>query len=385
MNFNLLEHTILLVVGGSRAYGIHIETSDVDLKGVAIPPAPYFHGFSQRFEQADSGSQMIPFVPFLNEEEKMAVANTKVEGSVYNLIKFVGMAVECNPNILDVLFCRDEEVRVMTPLGKKLRDHRDLFLSARAKHSFSGYAAAQLKRIKGHRQWLLNPPKSKPTRAEFGLPESTLIPADQLAAANAALRKKIDEWEFDFSGVSPSEIIHIENQIAGHLSEIQVSLGFNSKDDMKWLAAAKTIGLDDNMILILQREREYEASHRHWKQYTEWELKRNADRASLEAKYGYDTKHAAHLFRLLKMAREILETGKVNVWRGPGGPNDAEEVRAIRKGAWSYDQLVEWAEAEDTSLDVLYKERTYGVPKAPDRDAIEKLCIELVETSISVR
>jgi len=45
----------------------------------------------------------------------------------------------------------------------------------------------------------------------------------------------------------------------------------------------------------------------------------------LEAKFGFDTKHAMHLIRLLRMAREILETGVVHVKRP-----DAEELSAIR-------------------------------------------------------
>ncbi|AEZ66297.1 hypothetical protein phiTE_131 [Pectobacterium phage phiTE] len=36
---------------------------------------------------------------------------------------------------------------------------------------------------------------------------------------------------------------------------------------------------------------------------------RNAARHELEEKFGYDTKHAMHLVRLLRMSQEILETG----------------------------------------------------------------------------
>ena len=65
----------------------------------------------------------------------------------------------------------------------------------------------------------------------------------------------------------------------------------------------------------------------------------------MEKTFGFDTKHASHLVRLLRMCREILETGEVNVLR-----KDSEELRAVRKGGITYDELVDWAEKEDLAL-----------------------------------
>ena len=384
MNFDLRARTILLTVAGSRAYGIHKRESDVDLKGVAVPPEPFFLGFAQKFEQADSPTAMSVFGDLLDGDERAAVERTKLEGSVYEIRKFLALAADNNPNILDVLFSRDAEIRLATPAGRLLRENRDLFLSAKAKHTFSGYATAQLKRIKGHRKWLLDPPDHMPARAEYGLPEHTLIPADQLAAANAAVRKKIDGWELDLSGLADAEIIHVTDQVAHHLAEIRTALGFETELDAKWLAAARHVGLDANLIYVMQKEREYEAAARHFRQYEEWKTNRNPDRAALEAKYGYDAKHAGHLVRLLRMGREILETGRVHVWRGAsdGGPGDAEEILAIRNGAWAYDDLVAWAESEDSALETLYKERRYVVPRNSDRAAIDALCVSIVRSMI---
>lgn len=69
-------------------------------------------------------------------------------------------------------------------------------------------------------------------------------------------------------------------------------------------------------------------------------------RAELEAQHGYDTKHAMHLVRLLRMGEEILSTGRVNVRR-----EDADELMAIRKGALSYDQLLEQSETLGTRIE----------------------------------
>lgn len=381
-NFDLRARTILLTVGGSRAYGIHRADSDVDIKGVGVATAPYYHGFMRKWEQAE-GSHMKVFADLLNAEETTAMTTTKLEGTVYDVRKFISLAVDANPNILDVLFCRDDEVRLASPLGRLLRVHRDKFISAKAKHTFSGYAASQLNRIRGHRAWLIHPPTEAPTRARFGLPENTLIPADQLAAAQAAVQKKLDSWNFDFAGLPDAEVIHITTQVKTYLTEVCAYLGYPNTDEARWLAASRSIGLDANLIYVMQKEREYEASARHWKQFQEWKRNRNVARAELEAKHGYDTKHAGHLFRLLRMGREILTTGVVHVWRGPGGPDDAEEIRAIRNGAWSYDELIEWAEREDAELEAIYVERRYVVPKQPDREGTDLLCSEIVETMLS--
>src|SRR5687768_4171458 len=112
MDFELVRHTILLAVTGSRAYGIHRPDSDVDVKGVAIPPARHFHGFLHRFEQADRPAQIAAFAPYLTAEERAIVATSKLEGSVYDVRKLLSLATACNPNILDVLFCRDAEIRL---------------------------------------------------------------------------------------------------------------------------------------------------------------------------------------------------------------------------------------------------------------------------------
>jgi hypothetical protein len=78
----------------------------------------------------------------------------------------------------------------------------------------------------------------------------------------------------------------------------------------------------------------------------------------------------------MRMCREILETGEVRVRRP-----DREEILGIRNGAWSYDQLIAWAEQEDKALDEAA--RTSPLPRGPDRDALDALCIELVEAALA--
>ena len=59
-----------------------------------------------------------------------------------------------------------------------------------------------------------------------------------------------------------------------------------------------------------------------------------------------------------------------------------EVQRTIRDGAWSYDQLVEHAEVANRTLDRILAEGRAVVPPGPDRDAVDRLCVDVLETAV---
>jgi predicted nucleotidyltransferase len=300
--------TIFLTRAGSHAYGLATPESDLDLRGVVIPPKEYFLGFAHRFEQAESREPDLV---------------------LYEIRKFFTLAAACNPSILELLWTDAQDYLLVTSLGRRLLDHRSLFLSRRARRTFSGYAIAQLKRIQTHRRWLMQPPTHKPTRAEFGLPETALLSADILGAVEA-----------------------VEREAAQDLSAFPA-----------------------HVMDLYRQERGYRNALREWQQYEHWKRYRNPKRAELEAKTGYDSKHAMHLVRLMKSCREILTTGQVIVKRP-----DHEELLAIREGAWSYEQLMQWSEHEEQALEAVATQSP--LPAAPDLAKLDALCMDLVEEAI---
>lgn len=306
MDFDVAAHTVFLATHGSHAYGTSLPESDVDVRGFAVAPKEVVLGFAQGFEQQVS-----------------SVPNDSI---VYNVQKFCKLAADCNPNVIEVLFVDESNVLKITRSGSLLRDHRDLFLSKKARHTFAGYAVAQLKRIKTHRKWLLSPPDHKPERAEFGLGSMKITP-DMMGAFDKLLSTETEGDEIE---------------------------------------------IDPNVMQYVQLEKQFRSATQHWNQYVAWKASRNEKRAVLEAQFGYDTKHAMHLVRLLRMCLELLAGKGVKVKRP-----DAEELLAIRRGVWSYDQLIEQAERGHEEIDRLYATST--LPDHPDMEKLNALCVEAQE------
>lgn len=371
MNFKIENNTILVTLSGSRAYGTNTEESDVDIKGVAIAPIDAYFGISNNFEQCDDGPKISAFTKYLSPQLAFIAAATKFEGTIFELRKFISLAAENNPNILEVLFSEDENVLFESDIGRELRKNRELFLCARAKYSFSGYAFSQLKRIKTHRNWILNPKKRKPTRQEFGLSDvKSDIPSDQRAAIESAINKKIDSWNLNFNFATYDEMLELKSRVSQYLTELNIT------SDHIWKSSARLSGVDENYILYLDKERRYKSAMNEYKQYESWLLDRNKQRAALEEKFGYDTKHAMHLYRLMNMCLEILETGKLTVNRKN---IDAEELKYVRSGGLSYEELLAWFTEINKKVDKIYTDKKYVVPYKCDSDLINKLSISLIK------
>lgn len=124
-NKNLGDNIVLLTLGGSYAYGTNIESSDIDLRGIAKNSVNDLLGLSN-FEQ---------------------FTDTKTDTTIYSLNKIVKLLLNCNPNVIELLGTRDEHIFKITEEGQMLKDNIELFLSKKLINSFGGYATSQLRKI----------------------------------------------------------------------------------------------------------------------------------------------------------------------------------------------------------------------------------------------
>ena len=227
---------------------------------------------------------------------------------------------------------------------------------------------------------MLNPPKTKPERKDFGLSEIPMFPTTQIKVVCQAALEVIIESEREFFMAELDRIYsdYVIPLFSRYIDPSERILAIDwlqqgLKAQCNSFAHLGTQYIKDEYVDQAQRELKYYNANMQWKQYQEWKKKRNIKRADLEAKFGYDTKHAMHLVRLMRMGVEYLKEGTLHVDRIG---IDAEELKEIRNGSWSFEQLEEYAKSQDKLFDDLYKKST--LQKSPDRESIHELCVEIV-------
>ncbi len=124
-DFRLHErHIVYRCVVGSRAFGLATETSDVDRRGVYLPPADLhwsLYGVPEQIENPD------------NQE------------CYWELGKFLRLALKANPNVLECLWT--PEVDFASPLAEEMRGMRAAFLSRLVYRTYNGYTLSQFKKL----------------------------------------------------------------------------------------------------------------------------------------------------------------------------------------------------------------------------------------------
>lgn len=95
-------------------------------------------------------------------------------------------------------------------------------------------------------------------------------------------------------------------------------------------------------------------------------------REALLKQFGYDTKNASHLIRLLRQGIEFLETGEIVTFRP-----DADELLEIKRGEWPLPAVRSEALGLEECLERAFE--TSKLPDAPDEHVVNKIAIEAVQ------
>ncbi len=121
---NLYERIIYRCVIGSQAYGLAGEGSDIDRRGIYLPPASLHWSLYGVPEQLE---------------------NDETQEAYWELQKFLILALKANPNVLECLYT--PLVEKATPLAEKLLAMRSIFLSRMVHQTYNGYVLSQFKKM----------------------------------------------------------------------------------------------------------------------------------------------------------------------------------------------------------------------------------------------
>ena len=116
---------ILIGLGGSHSYGTNIETSDLDIRGIALNTKEEIL-LGRDFEQ---------------------IVNVQIDTTIYSLKKIMNLLTNCNPNTIELLGLKPEHYLYLSDIGEELLKNKDMFLSNKCIKSFMGYANSQLYRL----------------------------------------------------------------------------------------------------------------------------------------------------------------------------------------------------------------------------------------------
>jgi predicted nucleotidyltransferase len=336
-------------VAGSHAYGLAGPHSDVDFRGIYALPGTAFLAI---------------------EPPPAQVSDAKGDIVYYSLKRFVELALDANPNILELLFMPSDCIRFQSPLFEPLLAARAGFVTRQAYSSHVGYAMAQIGKARGRNKWINNPqPETPPAKEAFcwiipAHPPATVppyrpVPLRQtginLAECHcAALEHASGLYRLYHYGTAAKGVFRQDNLVCESIP----------RDD----EACRCIGL-----LLYAREA-YEQALRDHRHYWEWMKIRNESRwiTQERGETDYDAKNMMHTFRLLLSGANILRHGEPIV-RFDGEPR--EFLLAIRAGQFAYSELIGRAEQLLAELNTLHDQSS--LPRTPDREALQALFIDI--------
>lgn len=134
-----------LVLSGSHCYGIANKNSDYDIQGFVIPPKWII--FPESVGQISGFSRQIEK---FNQFEQAHVEHNgdELDINIKNIVNFFRLCADCNPNVIETLFVRQDCVLHSTRIGNKVRDNRKIFLHKGIVNKIKGYAFSQLHHVR---------------------------------------------------------------------------------------------------------------------------------------------------------------------------------------------------------------------------------------------
>lgn len=302
-NYKILEIRV-----GSHLFGTTTPDSDIDLAGIFMPGRANLFGF-QRCENIkddvvakDAGGR--------NTAEA-------VDRTLYEYRKYIQLAMQNNPNILNMLFVDKKNIlfKDHTDLAQNLLNKAYLFPHKGAFNRFVSYARSQRKKM-------------------MIKPENYRALQDGLALLGVEDDNKVMA---EFRNVLPFTYAGIGKHV--QCGDLSFEAGVYVKKARKQIRAR---------------------------------LAKASTRTQYYTKYGVDVKFASNLIRLLKQGIDLMRDGKL-VFPLPY----AQEILDVKQGKYNVAEIMEWS--EDLEAEARTARDKSSLPGKPWTKEIEEFTIKEME------
>ena len=398
-------------IRGSHAYGLNVETSDVDTGGVYITDNKRLFGLRSNYCEQ--------------------IADEKNDNVWYEVGRFLELLLNSNPNMLEALFIPEKCILYKHPAMDIILKNRHKFLSKKAFNALIGYSIEQIRKARGLNKKIVNPiverkepidfcytfrkQGTQPIQnwlAERGLKQiycglNHLPNMDQMYGvyydwgqhihmewknvgefANYMMSTEGEKWietirDIDinvydklkiFIGIYGDNYIYMLDQFKKVYNEF-VPKGYHGivkEDGSSCYVHLDSIVKDDKPICWMSYNDDGFQSHcKQYKDYKDWEKKRNQARYESNLEKNYDSKNIMHCVRLIQMGIELAKTGELNVDREKAG--DRQFLLDIRNHKYEYDYLIDYCEKKKAEMDEAIK--TSNLPEEIDKEFVNELLI----------
>lgn len=333
-------------ISGSRAYGTSHPDSDEDIRGIYILPRILELSLNPHIEHIADGRGDVVY---------------------YSLRRFSELAVNANPNIIELLYMPDDLVTKTTKYMQKLIENRSVFITKKSYYSHIGYALAQIKKAKGQNKWINNTQSKIPPQKEkytWIIHKNSELPFRPMPLSDANIKLEHchvsslehcrDVYRLYMIG-EDAEGVFKNNAI--------ICQSISKKDEIE-----KCVGL-----LIFNKDG-YESAVRDYHNYWEWVRNRNKKRweAQENGLIDYDAKNMMHLFRLLYSGENILVNSEPII-KFQGEKLDL--LLNILDGKYTYEELIKLADKKMSELENLFNKSR--LPSSPNVKMVNQLLYEI--------
>lgn len=425
-NGTLLYHYIR----GSHAYGLNVETSDIDSGGVFCATQDDIIG--TRFKYKDQ------------------ISDAKSDNVFYELEKYISLLGNSNPNILESLFIPDNCVLYEHPAFSIIKENRDKLITKKCFNKFFGFASTQIAKARGLNKKIVNPITERKGPLDFvytfykqgstkienwldhrgmyqkycglvNIPNMNNIMGVYYDWGNHFIHEHItckdlyNGWlltnvntltdlihRFKSGELSDNELEQFSPKYKqaqlGNMARFicdfygvkfhtitkrfedwfnkQIPIGYSGmvgEDKLSNELRLSSVSKGEMPVCYINYNKDGYSQHcREYKEYKDWEKNRNPVRYESNLDKNYDSKNMMHSFRLMQMCIEIAQDKGFNCDRRN---IDREFLLNIRNHKYEYDELIAMLDKKKDEMNEAIKNS--DLPDDIDPNFLNELCIKI--------